>query len=121
MTVWVKTEGLQPASAFNLLALTADDREIAPRQFHLASTGDWKKTTMLFNSLNYDRVRPYAGLWGGKAGKVWLDDWAVEEVGPVNDLRRPGTPVTVGSQLRQWAEPQDRAQGALVWRAVVTM
>jgi hypothetical protein len=42
-------------------------------------------------------VRVYAGLWGGKGGKVWLDDWTVEEVGPVNVLRRPGTPVRVRS------------------------
>ena len=111
MTVWVKTEGLQPASAFNLLALTADDREIAPREFHMASTGDWKKITMLFNSLNYTQIRLYAGLWGGKAGKVWLDDWAVEEVGPVNVLHRPGTPVTVRSEdgTVTYAENKDYA------------
>ncbi len=111
MTIWVKTEGLQPASAFNLLALTAEDREIAPRQFHLASTGDWHKIMMLFNSLNYSQIRLYAGLWGGKAGKVWLDDWAVEEVGPVNVLRRPGTPVTVRSEdgAVTYAEGKDYA------------
>ena len=50
---------------------------------------------MLVNSLNCDKIRLYAGLWGGKAGKVWLDDWTLEEVGPVNVLHRPGTPVTV--------------------------
>ncbi len=111
MRVWVKTEGLQPPNAFNLLALTANDREIAPREFHLASTGDWKKITMLFNSLNYSQIRLYAGLWGGKAGKVWLDDWAVEEVGPVNVLYRPGTPVTVRSEdgAVTYAEGKDYA------------
>jgi len=40
----------------------------------------------------------YAGLWGGKAGKVWLDDWSIEEVGPVNVLHRPGTPTTVRNE-----------------------
>jgi hypothetical protein len=111
MTVWVKTEGLQPANAFNVLALTAGDREIAPREFKLASTGDWKEITMLFNSLNYSQIRLYAGVWGGKAGKVWLDDWAVEEVGPVNVLRRPGTPVTVRSEdgAVTYAEGKDYA------------
>jgi hypothetical protein len=94
VSVWVKTEGLQPTGAFNLQAL-ANDRSLAPRQFNLAPTGDWRKLTMLVNSLNYDRIRLYAGMWGGKAGKLWLDDWTVEEVGPVNVLRRPGTPVTV--------------------------
>ena len=94
VTLWVKTAGLQPIGAFNLQAL-ANDRSLAPRQFNLASTGDWRKLTMLVNSLNYDRIRLYAGMWGGKDGKLWLDDWTVEEVGPVNVLRRPGTPVTV--------------------------
>jgi len=97
MSLWVKTEGLQPASAFQILAL-ADDRELAPREFHLLSTGDWQKMTMLFNSLDHRRIHLYAGVWGGKSGKLWLDDWSVEEVGPVNLLRRPGTPVTVRSE-----------------------
>jgi hypothetical protein len=97
MTIWVKTEGLQPAGAFRLLVL-ADRRDLAPREFALPSTTDWRKITMLFNSLEYSKVLLYAGLWGGKAGKVWLDDWSVEEVGPANVVRRPGTPVTVRSQ-----------------------
>ena len=25
---------------------------------------------------------------------MWLDDWTVEEIGPVNVLNRPGTPWT---------------------------
>jgi hypothetical protein len=97
VTIWVKTQGLQPASAFRLLAL-ADKRELAPREFNLSPTGDWRKLSMLVNSLSYDKILLYAGLWGGKAGKVWLDDWTVEEVGPVNVLRRPGTPVTVRNE-----------------------
>jgi hypothetical protein len=97
MTLWVKTEGLQPADAFHVEVL-AGERELAPRDFHVPSSTDWRKLTMLFNSVNFDKVSIYAGLWGGKAGKVWLDDWSVEEVGPVNVLHRPGTPVTVRSQ-----------------------
>ena len=97
VTIWVKTEGLQPAGAFRLLVL-AGDRELAPREFNLPATADWRKLSMLINSLHYDKLLLYAGLWGGKAGKVWLDDWSVEEVGPINVLRRPGTPVTVRSE-----------------------
>ena len=97
MSIWVKTEGLQPVNAFRVLAL-ADDRELAPREFRLAATGDWQKLSMLFNSLEHRRIRLYAGLWGGKSGKIWLDDWTVEEVGPINLLRRPGTPVAVRSE-----------------------
>jgi hypothetical protein len=95
--VWVKTEGLQPANAFRLLAL-AGDRDIAPREFNLSATADWRQLTMIFNSLTNERVRLYAGVWGGKAGKFWLDDWTLEEAGPINVLRRPGTPVRVRSE-----------------------
>jgi len=34
---------------------------------------------------------------GGQSGKVWLDDWAIEDAGPVNVLHRPGTPIVVRS------------------------
>ncbi len=97
LSIWVKTEGLQPADAFHVEVL-AGERELAPREFHVPPTTDWRRLTLLFNSLKYDKVSIYAGLWGGKAGKIWLDDWSVEEAGPVNVLRRPGTPVTVRSE-----------------------
>ncbi len=53
---------------------------------------------MLFNSMDFDVVRLYAGVWGGREGRFWLDDWTIEEVGPINALQRPGTPVTVKSE-----------------------
>lgn len=96
MSIWVKTEGLKPASAFQLLVL-GGKRELAPREFNLPPTGDWKKLTLLFNSLEFDTLNVYAGLWGGQEGKFWLDDWSVEEVGPIDVLQRSGTPVTVRS------------------------
>lgn len=97
LSVWVKTEGLRPTSAFQVSVL-AGKRSLAPRTFNLPSTTDWTKLVTVFNSLTFDSVRVYAGLWGGQAGKVWLDDWTLEEVGPLNVLRRPGTPVTVRSE-----------------------
>ena len=98
VTLWVKTDDLQPAGAFRVMALAGQDREIAPRTFNIPSTTDWRKISMLFNSLHFDKIRLYAGIWGGKSGKIWLDDWSIEEVGPVNVLHRPGTPVTIRSE-----------------------
>lgn len=95
--VWVKTEGLTPANTFNILVLVGD-RQLAPRSYNLASTGDWRKLVMIFNSLDYDSVNIYAGMWDGRSGKLWLDDWTIEEIGPLNVIRRPGTPVTVRSE-----------------------
>lgn len=110
VSLWVKTEGLAPVSAFKVMVL-AGKRELAPRTFLLPPTGDWQKITMLFNSAGFDSVRLYTGLWGGKAGKLWLDDWTLEEVGPLNVLHRPGTPVTVRSEdgATTYAEGQDYA------------
>src|SRR3984957_16615690 len=94
-----------------MMVLGDNDRELAPREFHLPSTTDWTKISMLFNSLDLQKVGLYAGVWGGKAGKLWLDDWSVEEVGPVNVLHRPGTPVTVRSEdgATTFAEGKDYA------------
>ena len=94
---WVKTENLQPANAFRT-AVLAGERDLAPREFHVPSTTDWRKVSFIFNSLNLDKVGIYAGLWGGKTGKVWIDDWTVEEIGPVNVLSRPGTPTRVENE-----------------------
>jgi hypothetical protein len=96
ISLWVKTQYLQPPDAFKLQVL-AGDRTLAPRAFKIQSTGDWRKLTMAFNSLDFESVRLYAGLWRGRSGRVWLDDWTVEELGPLNVLHRPGTPVTVRS------------------------
>jgi hypothetical protein len=43
----------------------------------------------------YDKVRISIGAPGEKMGKAWVDSVRVEEVGLLNVLRRPGTPVTV--------------------------
>ncbi|MBN2507347.1 MAG: hypothetical protein JXQ71_11690 [Verrucomicrobia bacterium] len=56
VSVWVKTESLEPASGFQMLTL-AGDRDIAPRQFNLPATADWRKLTLLFNSLHFHKVR----------------------------------------------------------------
>jgi len=91
----VKTEGLDPAGAFRIQVLTADGRSLAPFDPRVPSTTDWRRVVMGFNSLDCEMVRVYAGAWGGKAGRFWIDDLELEEVGLLNVLRRPGTPVTV--------------------------
>jgi hypothetical protein len=97
MSLWVKTEDLQPTSAF-MVQVLVENRALAPIGFNLPSTTDWTKLTLIFNSHKYETVRVYAGMWGGRSGKLWIDDWSIEEMGPINVLRRPGTPVTVKSE-----------------------
>ena len=97
VALWIRTENLQPASAFRVQVLSGE-RSLAPREFGVPSTTDWRKLTMVFNSVDCESVRLYAGTWGGRSGRIWLDDWTVEEIGPMNVLRRPGTPVVVRSE-----------------------
>lgn len=95
LTCWAKTDNLR--GSFRIQVLTADGRSLAPFDPGIPETTDWRKITMVFNSIEYDLVRIYAGLWGGRSGRLWLDELNIEELGLANVLRRPGTPVRVAS------------------------
>ncbi len=97
VSVWVRTEGLQPAGTFALQAYS-DEATIVAQRPTLPETGDWTQVSMTFNSGERRQVRLYAGLWGAKSGVVWLDDLRLEETGLADVLRRPGTPLTVRSE-----------------------
>lgn len=108
VSLWVKTEDLRPAGVFKISVLTTN-RTLAPVTIRVPPTSDWRKWTFLFNSLSSSSVRLYAGVWGGTSGTFWLDDWEMEEMGPINVLHRPGTPVTVRSEdgARVYEEGRD--------------
>jgi hypothetical protein len=95
LSCWVKTEQLDAEGSFRVQVLGPNDRDLAPYDPQIPSTTDWRRVVMGFNSLDCEKVRVYAGVWGGKAGRFWIDDFAIEEVALLNVLRRPGTPVTV--------------------------
>jgi hypothetical protein len=95
LSCWVKTEQLQADGSFRVQVLGLDGRDLAPIDPQIPSTTDWRRVVMGFNSLDCEKVRVYAGVWGGKQGRFWIDDFAIEEVALLNVLRRPGTPVTV--------------------------
>jgi hypothetical protein len=97
VTLWVKAEGLKPKQCFNLFALAPKKEEtsLSQRTFDLSGTTEWQKLVYVFNSREFKEVNLYAGVWEGKEGRLWLDDLNIEELGPMNVLRRPGTPVRV--------------------------
>jgi hypothetical protein len=112
LSCWVKTDQLEPKGSFRITILSSDGRNLAPMDPRVPTTTDWRKVVMGFNSLNYNTARVYIGAWGGKSGKFWIDDIQIEEVGLLNVLRRPGTPVTVRSEKTGtiYAEGKDFAQ-----------
>jgi hypothetical protein len=96
---WVKTEHLHPAGAFRLLALGGGKgaRPLTFEEGGMRPSQDWTHADVVFNSVDQTEVQLYAGQWGGVSGKLWLDDLKLEELPPVNVLRRDGCPLTVAS------------------------
>ncbi len=56
---------------------------------------DWRSVEVAFNSMNYESIVLEVGVRTGGSGSFWLDDLEIEEIGMVNLLRRPGTPLIV--------------------------
>lgn len=97
-----RTEGLAPSrpfasEPFRLTVQTPDSRNLTPWRARVPPTTDWREVRWGFNSLWYDKVRVSIGVPGEKTGRAWVDSVRIEEVGLLNVLRRPGTPVTVRS------------------------
>jgi hypothetical protein len=101
VSAWLRTEGLDPSKPFgsgNIRIKTyaaADNRQLEWININAPARGDWFHADLGFNSLGYDRVRIVLGPSPGAAGRFWVDGLEVREVGLVNVLRRPGTPLTV--------------------------
>ena len=98
LRAWVKTEGAGPRMAIHLLAFAPDGRGLSYMEPPLPETSDWHEVVWAFNSWYADKVEFRVGVSDGKAGKVWVDDVAIEEVGLTNVLRRPGTRVEVRNE-----------------------
>jgi Glycosyl hydrolase family 20, catalytic domain len=96
---WVKTKNLERPGDFHLTVIGAgpNSRQLSFHEGGLESTTDWRQVGVVFNSLDQKEVNLYAGVWGGGAGALWLDELKVEELGLTNVLRREGCPLTVNS------------------------
>jgi len=117
--VWMKTENLS-ASLLQVIVL-AKGRSLQ-RQYPMAwknkkrvaassarnLTSDWIEQRLTFNSLNNTSVLLYAGLWGGKTGKIWWDNLRIDDVPTLNLLRRDTLPLTiVGEDETVYEEGKD--------------
>jgi len=117
--VWMKTEDLT-GGEIKLLVL-ADGRTLQWQylqvkqggRFHYVSqvnglSSDWVEQCVTFNSLDSDTVLIYAGVWGGRKGKIWWDDLRIETVPALNILRRSSLPIEViGSSGTSYNEGLD--------------
>jgi hypothetical protein len=101
LSAWVKSENLGESNPFGsgnfrLEVLGgADKRRLQYENPRLTGSGEWQQVAVGFNSWGYDHVEIAPSVRGQTGGKFWLDDLTVEEIGLVNLLRRPGTPLVV--------------------------
>ena len=117
LSCWVRSENMGDADPFgsgNFLLEVLGGDEKRPLQYQnprVSSRGEWQKVAVGFNSWGYDKVEIVPKMRGAPEGKFWLDDLHVEEIGLVNVLRRPGTPLSVRSDEKgtQYEEGRDFA------------
>lgn len=122
LQAWVRTEEFETAGGVRAFALTPDGRTLSYNDLGVKRTQEWTCHDVVFNSLGYEEVRVYIGVWGGKGGKLWWDDVKLEEVGFLNVLRREGCPLAVrgedGTEYEEGGdfEPvKDERMGTVPW------
>lgn len=100
-SVWIKVSDLIGRPLVQAYSMSGN--QLSAQSLHAKADAngkiafDWRKAEVVFRTPEDGKVRVYAGVWDGKSGEVWIDDLAVEPVGLVNPLQRPGTPITVTS------------------------
>jgi hypothetical protein len=103
---WVKAKNMGKSDPFgsgNFLMDVLGGAEKRPLQYQnprFAPDGAWQEVSLGFNSWGYDRVEIAPKVRGLAGGQLRLDGLQVEEVGLVNLLRRPGTPLVVRSDSK---------------------
>lgn len=96
---WIKTAGFDRAGDIRIAALVPTTTAmLCSVDLGVHPTQDWTRYSVIFNSQENTSVNVYFGVWGGNQGTLWWDDCTIEEVGLLNVLRRPGTPLTVKAE-----------------------
>jgi hypothetical protein len=110
VSVWIRTQDFDGGAALMALAPVERHQPLGEMEERPKATQDWTRYDILFNSLQFDKVNLFLGLWGGKSGRIWWDDVRLEEVGLLNLVRRAGCPLTVrGEDGTVYQEGEDFA------------
>ncbi len=122
LQAWIKTDDFSAHANVRMFPLAPDGRTLSYSDLNVQRTQDWTLHHVVFNSLGYEQARIYVGVWGGKTGRLWVDDVSIEEVGLVNVLRRDGCPLvvrgedgTVYEEGRDFEPVADPKMGCVPW------
>lgn len=116
ISVEVRTTAYTGAPLVNVYA---DGRALTfTRPLGLAPTQDWTRADLVFNSLGHDDVTVWMGAWKPGRGTLEWRGWSIEEVGPVNVVRRSGAPFTIEGFVegRDFEPVRDPLLGKVPWR-----
>ena len=99
----LKTEGLDTTYGFQITIYTRPgkgeragfSRQLTMNRPRVKETNDWMEMTAEISTLDFEELGVYLGSWHARAGRFWLDDVRLEEIGIDKALRRPGCPFTV--------------------------
>jgi hypothetical protein len=80
------------------IKVLAGRQQLQLTSLKVAPTQDWTSYDVTFNSLSHPSPQLYIGVWGGHGGTISYRHPALDEVGLVNVLRRPGTPLVVRTE-----------------------
>ncbi len=94
VSLWIKTENFNPASA-DFLVLNNEGRPLEANFTSVSPTQDWTQYHFTFNTLNSTQIYIYLGVWGSHSGKIWWDDLEIQPMKFINILRRNTTPVSI--------------------------
>ncbi|MGN0832884.1 MAG: hypothetical protein ACI4RD_04450 [Kiritimatiellia bacterium] len=103
VSVRLRTEGLDTTSGFQIVVTKAPKdgeqsggtRIMTMNRPRIGRTNDWMTLTAEISTLESERLDVFVGSWKARAGRFWLDDFRLEELGLPNVLRRPGCPFVV--------------------------
>jgi len=105
VSVKIKTDDFRPHPEVKAIG---GNRTLNWAYLGVKPTQDWTEHHVVFNSLDNDEVNLYFGVWGDTSGTLQWKDWKVEEVGLLNLLRRPGTPLAItGVDGKPYQEGKD--------------
>jgi hypothetical protein len=103
ISFWYRAEELTAGTTVKAEVYTTDGHPVTWQNSE-QPTNKWKHFTSDFNSLEHARVRISLGVWGGRAGKLWIDDLRISRQKSLTRLvRRPGTPITVTDAMSKSA------------------
>jgi hypothetical protein len=95
VSVKIKTQDFQGEPMIKVLPSKDDGRSLQWTNLGVKPTQSWTVHHVVFNSLGYDDVGLYFGMWPAGSGSLWWSDAKIEEVAFLNMTRRPGTPLVV--------------------------